>query len=330
MAKLDMSEFFAPLEARWSARVAELEARMDRRLGAIERLAGACAGAASPARDAYGDLGGSQHQPDGWRESMLARLQQTDELVASLVQKVHECQDDHASTNGVISDLRQQVSRDRQETFDSMRDFSETLEAQLKKLYEKVEMALMPAADASDESALDGSLGSDPSSATRWCSSPKATVLLGRQRSLSPVGRAPEALKPPVEAEEVSEHVPIQRWCSVPVTALASRRPLAPQQRQQPQQTQRQPLTQSKPQQQLAPPTQQRSVQGPPGGVIRSPTAQPRASMTPQGSHVPSPTAPPRVLGVGGAGWQGGGGMPQRMQPGLRQNASAHSLRGPV
>mmetsp|Transcript_115594 Transcript_115594/g.333959 ORF Transcript_115594/g.333959 Transcript_115594/m.333959 type:complete len:394 (+) Transcript_115594:113-1294(+) len=209
MAKFDVSDLFAPLEARFMTQLSELDAKFERRCCAIERQMGM--------RSAAGESSGSRSTvPD----NIGRRLSDLDEAVAQLTRQSKESLDSASTIRRTVGDLRQQMKTDRQESFDKLQNLSEALESRLSKLYDKVESALL------GDGCMAGMLECSPAESStggtgiqRWRSVPALEE--ARLRG-EPVAAAAEPHEdqggPPVEASRL----PL-RHCSVPTSCLPSR-----------------------------------------------------------------------------------------------------------
>lgn len=331
MAKFDVSEFFAPLEARMCAKIADIESKFDQRCTAIERQLGTRADATSPEAMTQA----LQAQLDEVANSLKAHISKRDDVLTDLTQQKKELHDKHVSLQSSIDDLWQQMKADRQDSFERLQGFSEALDMRLRRLYDKVEGALcMESSSAVECSPVESSTGG--TGVVRFRSAP--LCLDAEAGALSPSGCTGLSAHVDVQPSECeggfdleATATSVQRFCSVPASALPTRS--------------ERPVQSAALHASLAKPVQQaRALPGahqpghqPGVSVTRSPIMQTRAA----GGAAPSSALGIRSVGVPSMQQQqqqqgvlqqaARGNVPQRMQQPyapLRSGGSVPGLRG--
>lgn len=160
MAKIDVSEMFAPLEHRLSARMDAIEAMVEHRCSALEAKVGVLAGTAA------GEAAGFQEHLQVLQEQMeqttaslqayllkeTSKLSELSEGVRNTIDKQctlqsniddvwRQLKGDRQTLQTSIDDVWQQLKADRQESVAKYRKLSDTVELRLRSLLNKVDVS---------------------------------------------------------------------------------------------------------------------------------------------------------------------------------------------
>lgn len=130
MAKLDISDLFAPLEARLFARMDAIEAMVDRRCGALEREHRT----ASAIDDA--GLQSVYSQMEGVKAALRTDMSKTEAIIADLYKQLQCCQE---TMQNNVGEIWRQLKADRQDGQAKYQNLSDALESGMQSLLEKVQ-----------------------------------------------------------------------------------------------------------------------------------------------------------------------------------------------
>lgn len=186
MATIEVSELFAPMEARINARLDAIAANMDQRCGALEAKVGVLAGnAAGEAAGFQEHLQVLQEQMEQTTASLQAYLLKETSKLSELSGAVCGASDKQATLQGNIDDVWRQLKGDRQTLQTNIDDLWQQLKAdrqdsvaKYRKLSDTVELRLRSLLNKVDRSCSDlsGMLSDDITPAHKDLTDPTASV----------------------------------------------------------------------------------------------------------------------------------------------------------